>query len=333
MNKESIKRGINGVTDKTKEIANKSKKAIVKMVDQNEDSTLDKEDFNLIKNKVADKTQKTMTKVKTELNEKKKELDIKRLKPVNYEDIESTEFNMPKIICVSDLDKKYVANEVCQNSIGRYLKKNDVLMLNIFREYLSKFNIEFYPNDGGSVYFMDPIDRNKYISLKNYFSYISAAYVRELRKIACDLGASYFEVVLMEEKNSASKEGKEIESKGNYSGVGAVNVKTKKKKESSEMNFIEIKAKDSFDPQEPKKPKLKYLKNDEDIIQLIDFRMNKKITEEELSINLATFSGIKESDVSKIDGAFKIMKLNTNLSFEAEYQNECRKYLKYIIRF
>jgi len=332
MNKESIKKGINDVSDKTKEIAKKSKSKLLKVVDQNDDNSFNKEDIKIVKDKIANKTQATVEKIKDDMDEKKRKRDIKKYRPINIEDINNTDFNMPKIINVSDMDKKFTEIEVCKNAIGSYLNKNEILILRIFREYIEKFNIELYPNDGSAIYLRDPVDRNKYISLNDYFSYINKAYVRELKMIANELGATYFEVSLMEEKVYFSQEKKEFEDKGKYGGV-TVEAKTKKKKSNNELNFIKIEAKNNFEPHEPRRPKLKYLKDEEEIKQLIDSRMNKSIKDEELSINLDTVSGINESDVTKIDGAFKVLKLSTNSSFEAEYKNECRKYLKYIIKF
>ena len=310
-----------------------TKEHIVKKMDQNDDNTFDKEDLKIAKDKIANKTQETVKKIKSDIDEKKRERELKKYRPVKIEDLESTEFNMPKIVNVSDLDKKFTEIDVCKDAIGSYLNKNDVLILRMFREYVDKFNIELYPNDGGAIYIMDPIDRNRYISLNDYFSYINKAYVRELKMIANELGASYFEVSLMEEKVFFSQEIKELEDKLKYASMGSGEAKTKRKKSSNELSFVKIEAKNNFEPHEPRRPKLKYLKNNEEIQQLIDFRMNKSIKDEELSINLGSVSGIKESEATKIDCAFKILKLNTNSSFESEYKNECRKYLKYVIKF
>lgn len=165
-------------------------------------------DLKTIHGKINTATQKTATTVKNAIDDKKKKAELDRLKPIFEEDINGADFMLPKLICVSNMDKKYQDSEVCNWAIGYRAEYKDLLVITIFKEYIDKFGLTFYPNIDSEVYYMNPTDSNNYIALEDYFDYLKEARVNELKQIADKLGAKYFKVTLMEEKKKFSKKEK-----------------------------------------------------------------------------------------------------------------------------
>lgn len=64
------------------------------------------------------------------------------------------------------------------------------------------YGLSFYPNSEGEFYYVDPINKDNYIALDEYFNYLKQVRISELQKIAQDLGAKYFRVTYKEEKSS-----------------------------------------------------------------------------------------------------------------------------------
>ena len=332
MNNED-KKG-NNLKNKAKEMFEKSKKAIVKSLDQNDDSSFDKEDLKLIKNKIGNKAKNTADTIKDNVNTKKMELDKKRLQPVFKEEIKSEDFKLPNIICLSDIDKKYQDSEVCQGAIGHYTDYQKLRIMTIFNEHVDLFNLTFEPNNSSPIYYKNPYIENNYIALGDYFEYINTNQVHELEMIASKLGATYFRVDLMEEKIVFKKESKERNTSGKYvAQSGSIDVETKKETKESRASVLRMSKEDHLVGHDPEQPNLVFLKNDNDIKNLVKMRMEKGIKEKNVSLSLNKLIGISKNEAESMDGAMKILKISGNSTFKSEYNEECRKYLEYTIKF
>lgn len=324
----------NNLKNKAKEIFEKSKKAIVKSLDQNDDSSFDKEDLKLIKNKIVNKAKNTADNIKDNVNTKKMELDKKRLQPIFEEYIRSENFKLPNIICLSDIDKKYQDSEVCQGAIGHYTDYQKLRIMSIFNDYVDLFNLTFEPNNSSPIYYKNPYIENNYIALGDYFEYINTNQVHELEMIASKLGATYFRVDLMEEKIVFKKESKERNTSGKYvTQNDSIDVKTKKETQESRASVLRMSKEDHLVGHEPERPDLVFLKNDNDINNLVNMRMEKSINKKNVSLSLNKLIGISKNEAESMDGAMKILKISGNSTFKSEYNEECRKYLEYTIEF
>ena len=334
IDKENLKRGFRNFADGTKDVVKKTTNAVIKRIDQNDDESFDKEDLKAIKGKINDKAQKTASNVKKAVDEKKKEIDLKKLKPIFVEDIESAEFVLPKLICVSNIDKKYLENDVCKGAIGYKTDCKDLTVITIFREELNHFGLEFYPDSDSDVYYIDPINKNRYIALEDYFEYLQIARVNELKRIAQDLGAKYFKVTLYAEKKEFTKQHKIKATEGEYS-VAEATVHTEHEQELSKAKKLDILSEDKFPGHEPIMPTIHYLSKDTNIQTLIDMRMDSKspLMNSKFAIKLSQSSGMKKKDAEKIDVALKMMKISGNTTILSEVSEESRKYFEYQIDF
>lgn len=173
------------------------------------------------------------------IEEGKRQWDLNRLKPIFLHDLNGMRYS--RLIRIVERDKKFDI-EVCKGSIGYWATCKGERWMNIFKDSVNKFGLNFYPNDEVNFYYMDPTDGDSYIVLDEYFDRLKQARVSELQKIAQDLGAKYFKVTYMKEKTTLSKKstnGKgSIHKKGNGSvQMNATEQKYDRMDIAAEMNF------------------------------------------------------------------------------------------------
>ena len=262
------------------------------------------------------------------IEESKRQWNLNRLKPIFLHDLNGMRYS--RLIRIVERDKKFEI-EVCKGSIGYWATCKGERWMNIFKDSVNKFGLNFYPNDEVNFYYMDPTDGDSYIVLDEYFYRLKQARVSELQKIAQDLGAKYFKVTYMKEKTTLSKK--------SANGKGSIH---KKGNGSAQMNATEqkydrmdIAAEMSFPGHEPVMPHVRYLKYDPNILNLIEMRMDTKgpINHQILNIKLSSSSGLKETDAVKVDMILKSLKMAGNTTVSSEAKNEAKSILKYEIDF
>ena len=217
--------------NKTVSILNKTKDALTQVADQNDDGKFDKEDVAKVTNAI-----------KESADEKVRQIELKRLQPIFPADIDDGDFLLHKFIRVADKDKKRAESRVCQGSIGYFTNSKGIRLLNIFRDCVDAFGLTFFPDNSSEFYYVDPSDRDRYIALDDYFSYLKAERISELQRIAQDLGAKHFKVTYVEEKSSYS----DRIVKGNGKVVGYASADVERKKSESDYSKIEIAAENDF---------------------------------------------------------------------------------------
>ena len=98
---------------------------------------------------------------------------------------------------------------------------------------------------------------------------------------------------------------------------------------------MDIAAEMSFPGHEPVMPRVRYLKHDSNIQNLIEMRMDTKgpVKHQTLNIKLSSSSGLKETDTVKVDMILKSLKMAGNTTVSSEVQNEVKSILEYEIDF
>lgn len=315
-----ISQKTNEAKQKTANIINKTKDSFIKLADQNGDGKLDREDV-----------EKITGAIKKNIDEKKREYELKKFQPIFQTDIDDGDFTIQKFVRVADRDKKRAESEACKGAIGYFTENNDVRMLNIYRDSTELFGLTFYPDNRSEFYYVDPSDRDRYIALDDYFNYLKAERISELQRIAQDLGAKHFRVTFVEEKAAYTK------AKTTADGKAAKFVGAEASVENSASEYLkmEIAAENDFPGKDPIKPKIKYLLRDPNIQNLITMRLNEdsSLTHQKLMIKLSNTSGLKETDAVKIDAVLRGMKFGGNTTVQNEAKNEARRYLEYEIDF
>ena len=315
-----ISQKTNEAKQKTANIMNKTKDSFIKLADHYGDGKLDREDV-----------EKITGDIKKNIDEKKREYELKKLQPIFLTDIDDGDFTIQKFVRVADRDKKRAESEACKGAIGYFTKNNDVRMLNIYRDSTELFGLTFYPDNRSEFYYVDPSDRDRYIALDDYFNYLKAERISELQRIAQDLGAKHFRVTFVEEKAAYTKAKTTAGGKAAKFGGAEASVENS----ASEYLKMEIAAENDFPGKDPIKPKIKYLLRDPNIQNLITMRLNEdsSLTHQKLMIKLSNTSGLNETDAVKIDAVLRGMKFGGNTTVQNEAKNEARRYLEYEIDF
>lgn len=316
----NISEKVSGIGKNAVRFLGKTKETIVKSVDQNDDGKFDKEDIA----RIADAIKETADK-------HQKQSDLKKLQPIFPNDIDGSDFLINKFIRVADRDKKRIESDVCQGSIGYFTNQKDVKLLNVFRDSVDVFGITFYPDVRSEFYYVDPTDRDRYIAIDDYFSYLKMARVGELQRIAQDLGAKHFKVTYVEEEESAF----EKNASGTLKSVSKISGEISKQTSEKKYSKLEIAAEMECPGHEPIKPQIKYLLRDPSIKSLIDMRMDEMspLKHQKFMIKMSNSSGLKENDAVKIDMILKSLKFSGNTTIASEAKSEARRYLEYEIDF
>lgn len=318
------KKGALGVLEKTKS-------AIAKVADQNDDEKFDMQDVSLVASKVGESVKNGAAALKESAEERTRALELKSLQPIFAEVLDERDFVLPKFIRVANRDKKRAESQVCKGSIGYYSDPKGLRLVNIFLDNLEMFNLVFFPDCNSEFYYVDPIDKNRYIALDDYFNYLKVERISELQRLAQSLGAKHFRVTYKEEKTSVAE--KIIKANINVQGVAAGN--GERNLSETKFDTIEIAADMECPGHAPNRPDLKYLQKDPAIRTLIDMRMDEHspLSHQKFMLKLSNSSGLKESDAVKIDAVLKSMRFTGNTSIVSEARNEARRYFEYEIDF
>ncbi len=298
-------------------------KDITKAIDQNGDGILDFSDI-----------QTFVSKNQAAQEESRRKSDLERLKPLFPEDLQQAEFVLPKIICIAEIDKPHAENQVCKNSIGFRTILDDLSIITIFTDHVNDFDLSFYPEPENDVFYVDPCDRDRYISLDDYFPYMKMQRVAELQLIAQSLGAKHFRVVSKEKNESHSSNSVDVNASAR-TALAKANVEADHNYSNSSMSSLCIEAEMRFPGHAPILPEVHYLKNEINVVNLIKMRMDplSPLQHQHFNIEMCNSSGIKVKDAVKIDAALKAMKFSANTTIISDAQNEARRILEYEIEF
>lgn len=303
----------------------------IKAIDQDDDGKFNISDVSIIAGNVGNVAKKGANAVAGGAHNAAEELERKVLAPLFLDDLTDVDFMMPKLVRIMDRDKKHAESEVCKGSIGFTQTPKGYTIVNIFRDSLDAFNLSFYPGAGVGFYYVDPIERDAYIALDDYFRYLKLARITELQVIAQSLGAKHFKITYKEERKTFS----EVSALGDAKATKNANVNAERIKNHTEYENIKVAAEMSFPGQEPTMPDIKYLQNDPNVKSLIQMRMNEAspLLEQHFEVHLSMTSGMKEQDAAKVDAILKALKCSGNMTLESEVKNEERRVLEYDIKF
>ena len=322
----------------------KAKETVIGAVDQNEDGKLDFQDVSQLVNSIGNTAKKKVSDAldlarengdrwSEKRNLQRLESERNALRPIFSSSIKSSEFTMPKLIRVADMDKKHAESEICRGAIGYESVFKDFKVLNIFRECLDAFPITLYPETSTGAYYIDPVFENRYIAMDEYFTFLKVARVNELQKIAQDLGAKHFRVLYKDQSKDVFR--KKVKAKAL---LALVPEKAEAGGQHDSMredaSHVSIAAEMEFEGHAPIEPTLVYLKKETSIQMLIALRMgSNSIKHQKYTLKLSNSSGIKVSDAIKIDGVLNAIKCAGDVTIVSEAQKEAERFFEYEIDF
>lgn len=181
--KSAAEKGAKGASD----ILNKAHDNVVHAIDVNGDGKFDFQDIKNAAGNVGETAQKAAENVKKDIQKGKKKLeekmreakiaaDLKSLRPIFRDTIDGPEFAIPKLLMITDgPDRAHKESEACKDSVGFINKVEKMDVVTIYKNNADVLGVEFYPDENGEVYYVDPSDRDHYISLDEYFEYLKNA--------------------------------------------------------------------------------------------------------------------------------------------------------------
>ena len=308
-----------GVTD----FIDQAGKDISKAIDQNGDGKLDMSDVQA----VLDRSQAALA-------ERQRKADLERLKPFFPEEVKQADFVMPKMIRVDNIDKPHAENPVCKGSIGFNTVLDDISVLTFFHDQADSLGLSFYKGLENGVYYVDPCDEKRYIPLDEYFTYMKMQRVNELVRIAQSLGAKSFKVTYIDKSKSASSGSIDAAAAIKAVGKGA-SAKVSRSISESSSATSHVEAATEFPGHAPIRPELRYLKNEINILNLIEMRMDplSPLQHQHIYIEMSNSSGIKMKEAIKIDAALNKMKASGSATVESQAREETHHILEYEIVF
>lgn len=314
-----------------KGLIDKSKEKVISIADRDDDGKITSTDVSVVKDAISDAVKEGAVAFKAGVDDTRKQMELKLLKPIFKDTLESADFYMPKLIRIVDRDKKYSDSDVCQGSIGYVSDKGGLRIVNVFNDSLADFGMTFYPDPDCEFYYINPTDRDNYIALDEYFSYMKKVRINELQRVAQELGAKHFKVTYKEERTSFT----EVKKKAGMNTAKSGKAEGIRENSENKYSTVEIAAEMSMAGHAPNKPELVYLAKDENVQNLIRLRMagGDDFHNHKISIEMSSSSGIKEKDAVKIDAALKGLKVSGNSTVSNEARNESRRVLEYEIEF
>lgn len=265
--------------------------------------------------------------------EKNKEALIKKLNPLFPEDYRAMEFKLPNLIrIVDDAVRKGV--EVCEGAIGWITKENGVEMLHLYDEAVEFSGIKFLPAATcDSIYYVDPHNRNNFISLDCYFSNMQESRLAELQHIAFSLGAKHYWVEMVETTydNQDSSKSANVNAKVANASASEEQHKAISTKSMSVAEAVFASGR------KPVKPELCWFANDNNVLNLIKMRCSDatqdEITTYTIELSSSNASTMSVSTAAKVDSALHSLKIGANTSFSKASEKEHNKKMFFKLEF
>jgi hypothetical protein len=244
---------------------------------------------------------------------------------------------------VDDVDRREI--DVCAGAVGWLGKENGIEILYLYDEAVQISAINFIPmatND--TIYYVDSFDKNRFLKTDYIFGKAYEERMAELKHIAFSLGAKSCSVEISESNIETEIHRKEYKGKQAINGLPAVNEsisvdsdqsRSGKRKE-TRMGRVYARFHGS---DIPKKPELKWFRNDENIKRLIEMRFESgnSIKSEQFELSGSSSATMSQKTAAAIDIAIKKAKIKGNFkagtTVSAQVIRECNSKLLYSIEF
>lgn len=272
----------------------------------------------------------TMAEVK---QAKSKEALIKKLNPLFPNDYRAVEFKLPNLIRIVD-DAVRRDIDVCEGAIGWLSTEKGVEVLHLYDEAVEFSGLNFLPAATcDSIYYVDPHNRNTFISVDCYFSSMQESRLAELQHIAYSLGAKHYWVEMVEDtydKQNSLKSAKINTKIANVSG-------SETQSKTTAARTMSVAEAEFSSGRKPIKPDLRWFANDNNVLNLITMRCTESsqndISTYTIELNSSNAATMSMSVAAKVDGALSSLKIGGSASFSSDSQKEHSKKVYFKLEF
>lgn len=264
---------------------------------------------------------------------KNKEALIKKLNPLFPDSYSSSDFKLPNLIRIVDAAVRRDI-EVCEGAIGWTTTEKTVEVLHLYDNAVEFSGLTFLPTATcDSIYYVDPHNKNHFISIDCYFSLMQESRLAELQHIAYSLGAKHYWVEIVESASESQSSLKSAILNANFAGASSVEQQhkstTAKSKSVAEAVFSS--------GRKPIKPDLWWFANDNNILNLIKMRCSEdtqdEITTYTTEINSSNAAAMSISAAAKVDVAINSLRIGANASFSNSSEKEHNRKMYFKLEF
>lgn len=259
----------------------------------------------------------------------------KKYNPLFPEEYFSDTFFVPNIVCIVD-DAVRRDIDVCKGAIGWRENKRGTEILYLYDEFVEQSGLSFVPMAlCDEVYYIDSFDRKKFVKLDCVFQHSHEEKLAELEHIAYALGAKSC-VIEIEEKeikrdkkkrSSETKETKDLmKIKENYESEASSD---------SSMKYVS-KTETYFKGNDlVEKPKLKWFVHDNNILNLIEYRIKggNEVTSKTLELSGASSATMSRNAACSIDVTVSGMGVKQDYNMEDKSIRESMMRIIYRVEF
>ena len=274
--------------------------------------------------KAADGIQKGVKDISEKTKEEIFEQRLKKYNPLTAKEFKSKGFSLAKVIkIVSNDDVQEI--DVCEGAIGWRDRSGAAEVLYLSYDYVKSSNINFFPSANiNEVYCVDQFDSSRYIQADSVFGKAHEERLAELERIAYMLGAKTCTIELVEGE-------KTDKSNGMGGGVMLLSASAQKKI-GTEKNKSGRTVSHFNGNNEPRRPELKWFKNDMNILALIDMRCSgdNSIKSRSLTLEGSNFASVSKNVAAAVD---VIKKFKASASMEQKADEEHSSKLIFDVEF
>ena len=292
-------------------------------MNQNENA---KEKFSSFWKKTSDIGKKVAEGTKAFAEQTKKNIydaQAKKYIPITSEKFNSEEFKIPNIIEIVDdsANRNFIT---CDGAIGWIEKHEDVDVLHMYSDFMTKCKLEFIPvPQRDNVYCKDNFDFNKFINANQVFGKATEERLAELEHIAYCLGAKSCSVEIVEADCNIKSISKTVES----------DVRIEIGKDQNTKQMQSGKTRSYFQGNNiPKQPTLKWFAYDDNIKRLIEMRCSdgNAIKSKTMELNGSSSATMSRKIACAIDD---ILNVKGGFSLESQAIREHSNILIYEVEF
>ena len=272
----------------------------------------------------------------TAISEKAKaENDLRMLKkynPLFWDVYNSNDFHYPSIIIIVE-DSARQDIDVCKGEVGWRNSDSGAEILYLHETTAHNASISFVPAiTVGGIYYVDNFESGRYIRTDCVFGKAHEERLAELKNVAHSLGAKFCSIEITESLSQQSVAG----ASGKIGFKQLVNVNANHSIASSENLSRSGKITAEFEGSNtPKRPKLKWFSQDDNIKKLIDMRCKSgnAIKSETLQLSGSSSATMTQKTAVAIDGAYSKMKIGAAISMENQAVREIYSTLVFRVEF
>ena len=257
---------------------------------------------------------------------------LKKYNPLFPDEYANGDFHYPTIIIVVE-DSIRDDIEVCKGAVGWRSNETGSEILYLHESIANDSKLHFFPAiTTGSVYYIDNFDKSRYIRTDCVFGKAHEERLAELKNVAHSLGAKFCSIEITESvasQNTTSATGKLGIKQFASINANHNNVASEKINRSGKIT-AEFEGSST-----PKRPKLKWFAQDENIKKLIDMRCRpgNTIKSETLQLSGSSCATMTQKTAISIDAAFSKMKIGASMSMESQATREIFSTLLFIVEF